>query len=65
MERAKVFEGQKFMWDGVEYGNEKDLSEKRSLYEKEGFSVQALSHEGKFFLFTRRIVKETTPSPAT
>ena len=64
MDRARVFDDLKFMWDGGEYGTQEEAFAKRTEYEQDGFSVQQLQAEGKHFLFTRRVVKEVVTSAA-
>ena len=58
MELSRKFEGKKFMWDGNEYTDEKEAKETMKKYEDDGFEVRLVKEEGKFYLFTRREVKE-------
>ncbi len=58
MNLSKVFEGKKFMWDGEEYKDEKEAKEKAEAYSKDGFEVQIYEENGKYYVFTRRVVKE-------
>ena len=58
MELARTFGGRKFMWDGVTYQNQKEAEEVRQKYRDDGFDVELVEEEGKYFLFTRRVVKE-------
>ena len=46
------------MWDGVTYQNQKEAEEVRQKYRDDGFDVELVEEEGKYFLFTRRVVKE-------
>lgn len=58
MELAKIFNGRKFMWDGESYSDEKSAQEVAQKYKNDGFEIESLNKEGKFFVFTRRVVKE-------
>ncbi len=58
MDLSRVFEGKKFMWDGVEYQTEKEAKEKAENYQKENFEVQVFKEKEKFYVFTRRVVTE-------
>jgi hypothetical protein len=50
--------GKKFMWDKGDYTTEKDAQEKRSRYEKDGFEAQCIEENGKYLVYTRRLVTE-------
>ena len=58
MAKARFFDGKKFMWDGVEYDDEEKARSVEKKYAENGFEVQALSEDGKVFLYTRRVVTE-------
>ena len=58
MPKARCFDGKKFMWDGLEYEDEKKASSVEKEYAEKGFEVQSLREDGKVFLYTRRIVTE-------
>ena len=58
MEKAKFFEKKKFMWDGMTYESETEVLPKKSEYEKENFITRVIQEDGKFFLFTQRVVTE-------
>lgn len=51
-------DGKKFMWDNGVYATEQDAEEKMKSYLKDGFEVVKLEEEGKYLLYTRRIVTE-------
>jgi len=53
-----LFEGKKFMWDGVEYDNEEKASSVEKQYSEKGFEVQVLREASKVLLYTRRVVTE-------
>ncbi len=57
-EKARFFEGRKFMWDGEEYDNEEKASAVEKQYREKGFEVAIVREGGKALLYTRRIVTE-------
>jgi hypothetical protein len=57
-ERARFFEGKKFMWDGVEYDDKKKAREVEKQYSENGFEVRNCSEDEKTLLYTRRVVTE-------
>jgi hypothetical protein len=58
-ERARLFDGKKFLWDGVEYESEEEARRAGETYTEKGFDVEVWLAEGKAFVYTRRAVKET------
>jgi hypothetical protein len=56
MDLSRLFDGRKFMWDGAEYGSDMDSQAKEAHYRSLGFEVRSLAEEGKYYLFTRRVV---------
>jgi len=60
MEVANVkYEGSsKFMWDGEIYDSRQAAEAKKAEYEKDNFEVRLFEQEGKFLLYTRRVVTE-------
>jgi hypothetical protein len=56
MDLSRFFDGKKFMWDGVEYDNDMESHKKEEHYHSQGFEVRSLAEEGKYYLFTRRVV---------
>jgi hypothetical protein len=56
MDLSRLFDGRKFMWDGAEYGSEMESHTKEEQYRSLGFEVRSLAEEGKYYLFTRRVV---------
>ena len=48
----------KFMWDKGYYSGEADAKEKMNEYEKDGFETRLVKDEGKFLVYTRRVVTE-------
>jgi len=55
---AEQTEGKKFMWDKGNYSTEAEAKEKMAKYEKDGFETQLVKEEGKFLVYTRRVVTE-------
>lgn len=58
MERVKIFDEKKFMWDGRTYMSESEANTIKVDYEKNNFEIQMIQEEGKYFLFTRKVVAE-------
>lgn len=58
MDLARIIAGKKFMWDGEIYLDEKSAQEAAQRYKNDGFETELLKEEEKFFVFTRRVVKE-------
>ena len=50
--------GKKFMWDMGCYSTEAEAKEKMAKYEKDGFEAWLVKEEGKFLVYTRRVVTE-------
>ena len=55
---AEKIGGKKFMWDNGYYSTEAEAKEKMDEYEKDGFETRFVKEEGKFLIYTRRIVTE-------
>ena len=51
-------EGDKYMWDGAEYGTRDEAKAKASAYGTDGFEAQVVEEEHKFLVYTRRVVTE-------
>ena len=49
---------QKFLWDGEEYDSPSAAEAKKGQYEAQGFEMRMFAEETKYFLYTRRVVKE-------
>ena len=52
-----VNDGKKFMWDGGSLETAEDAARVAEGYQKEGFEVRTVMEGGKFFVYTRRVVK--------
>ena len=55
---AENIDGKKFMWDKGNYSTEAEAKERIAKYEKDGFETRLVKAEGKFLVYTRRIVTE-------
>jgi len=55
---ALMFDGKKFMWDGVEFDTREESLRQAEAYEKQNFEVRTAEENGKFLVYTRRVVKE-------
>jgi len=51
-------DGKKYMWDKGVYATEQEAEEKMKSYLKDDFKAVKLEDEGKYLLYTRRIVTE-------
>jgi len=58
----------KYVWDGELYDSRAAAEGKKGDYEAQGFETQMIEEEGKFLVYTRRVVKEVVvegePPPA-
>ena len=54
---ALIHEGKKFMWDGRALANREEASQVAESYRKENFEVRTIEEEGKFLVYSRRVVK--------
>jgi hypothetical protein len=55
---AMIGDGKKFMWDGQLYENREDASRAGESYRNDNFEVRLVEEDGKFLVYTRRVVKE-------
>ena len=58
MVKAKNIDGKKFMWDGNAYENEETAKAAEKSYSAEGFETRVVQDNGKYEVYTRRIVTE-------
>jgi hypothetical protein len=58
MDLARVFNGHKYMWDKATYEEKKSADEAVKKYRDEDFEVEAIHEEGKYYVFTRRVVTD-------
>lgn len=57
-ERARLFDGRKYLRDGVDYDSEEEARLAGEAYADQGFEVEVWLEEGKAYVYTRRAVKE-------
>ncbi len=62
IEKVRVVEGKKFLWDGEEYDSDERASANEEQYRKNGFEVQRVAQGPKVLLYTRRVVRESKSS---
>ena len=55
---AAKMDGKKFMWDKGDYSTEQEAHEKMAQYEKDGFETECVEENGKYLVYTRRLVTE-------
>ncbi len=58
MDNVKIIDGKKFMWDGEDYESESAAKENVSKYRKDGFEAKLIDEDGKYIVYTRRVVTE-------
>jgi len=62
VELSRRFGGKKFMWDGNTHSTEEQAWQKAREYQERGFQVELVAEhdsDDRFYLFTRREVKES------
>lgn len=57
-DNVKIIEGSKYMWDGESYESKAAVMENIEKYKNEGFQAGMLEEEGKYLIYTRRIVTD-------
>jgi hypothetical protein len=60
---ALISDGKKFMWNGEQYDTKEEALRVAQMYQNDNFQFQLTEEEGKFLLYTRRIVQEVVASP--
>ncbi len=58
VEQVRYLAKEKYMWDGAVYETQDDAEKRKSEYESNKFQVQLFEQEGKYLLYTRRVVTE-------
>ena len=53
-----LHDGNKFMWDGCSYVTREEASSVEAAYRKDNFEVCVTEEEGKFLVYSRKVVKE-------
>ncbi len=56
MDEIKMIDDKKFMWDGENYESETAAQENISKYSEDGFDIRQIEEDGKFLIYTRRVV---------
>jgi hypothetical protein len=46
------------MWDGVVYESKQEAQDTMQKYKDDNFEVELIEEEGKFFVYSRRVVTE-------
>lgn len=55
-------DGKKFMWDGRLYATREEAAGAAAAYRHDDFEIHLAEEEGKFLVYTRRLVKEVVVS---
>ena len=58
MDLARIFNNKKYMWDKATYEDKKSADDAAKKYRGDDFEVEAIQEEGKYYVFTRRVVTE-------
>jgi len=56
-QNVRFFDRSKFVWDGELYDARATADARKSQYETQEFQTRLIEEEGKFLLYTRRVVK--------
>jgi len=54
----KILDTKKYLWDGETYDTKEAASEAENKYKTNKFETKVLEEEGKFLVYTRRVVTE-------
>jgi hypothetical protein len=54
----KILDTKKFLWDGETYDTKDAAAEAENKYKTDNFETRLLEEEGKFLVYTRRVVTE-------
>ncbi|MGA2459063.1 MAG: hypothetical protein ABSF85_15950 [Terriglobales bacterium] len=55
---AMMSDGKKFLWDGQPYDSKEAAASAAQSYQNDNFQVQTVEEDGKFLVYTRRVIKE-------
>ena len=58
VDNFKIIDGRKYGWDGEEYESESAARENMEKYIKDGFETQLIEEDGKYLVYTRRVVTD-------
>jgi hypothetical protein len=53
-----MINSKKFIWDGVVYESEKEAQDTMKKYKEDNFEVEMKEEEGKYLIYSRRLVTE-------
>lgn len=56
--KARMIDGEKFMWDGRAYSSSEDAKSAADAYRMSGFSAAVMQAEDQHLVYTRRLVRE-------
>lgn len=59
---SKLFDGKKFMWDGLEYTTADEAKNVATGYSQNGFETRVDAEDGKHYVYSRKEVKEVVVS---
>ena len=55
---VKILDTKKYLWDGETYDSQAAAAEVENKYKESNFETKVLEEEGKFLIYTRRVVTE-------
>ena len=58
MDLARIFDNKKYMWNKSTYEDKKTAEETVKQYKSDGFETEMIEEEGKYYIFSRRVVTE-------
>ncbi len=58
VENFRIIESKKYMWDGKTYESEKEGQDIKKRYEKADFEAELIEENGKYLVYSRRVVTE-------
>jgi hypothetical protein len=58
VDSVRFVDKDKYMWDGAIYETKEEAEKKKAEYEASDFETQLFEQEGKYLLYTRRVVTE-------
>lgn len=59
-----ISEGKKFMWDGRVFNAREESLQQAEAYQRDNFEVRTIEQDGEFFVYTRRVIKESVVTQA-
>jgi hypothetical protein len=58
VDNVRYVDKDKYMWDGAIYETKEEAEKKKAQYEANNFETQLFEQEGKYLLYSRRVVTE-------